>query len=267
MKSKGTLTTDLIQDLSNVRSAKRRSAAKKLRKRADPAAGPALLEALRREVKDPRTWETQYQMIMALGTSGYKAAVPFLLELTGRELEYMVCVAIGDALVRLNADREKEVLRILSLGHRCLAEGALRATAMLRLDLSESAVESLIRRVSNPENEQLQFWAAAAAPGWDARIVESFLRDCTRSERRETREAAQAALRKSYLDWNPLSSRATSMIKTVVQGAAPEERTALPSVRRASDVLFPLNRYKLGRYAFFQSPEGRLETRLVAANR
>jgi hypothetical protein len=56
----------LMSQLQSPHSPKRRSAAKKLRKLGDPVAGPALLEALKHELPDPRTWETQYQMIMAL---------------------------------------------------------------------------------------------------------------------------------------------------------------------------------------------------------
>jgi HEAT repeat protein len=61
-----TLEKALIQ-LSDRASAKRRSAAKRLGKLADETAGPALLHALQREIGDRRTWETQYEMIMALG--------------------------------------------------------------------------------------------------------------------------------------------------------------------------------------------------------
>jgi HEAT repeat protein len=194
----------LVEEISNARSAKRRAAAKILRKLADPVAGPAIEEALRKEIQDPRTWETQYQMIMALGECRYAPSIPLLLDLSRRELERMVYVAVGDALVRLSSDREKELLRILSSGNAGLAEGALRAVAMLRLGLSTEAIESVIAHVAKPENEPLRFWVAAAAPGWDGPRVEAFLRDCVRSARKETREAAQAALEKKYLKWNPL---------------------------------------------------------------
>jgi HEAT repeat protein len=57
----------LIAQLQDKNSAKRRSAARLIRKRGDESAGPALLEALKIELEDSRTWETQYQMIMAIG--------------------------------------------------------------------------------------------------------------------------------------------------------------------------------------------------------
>jgi HEAT repeat protein len=68
----------LVEQLASPQSAKRRSAAKKLRKLKAAEAGPALLAALERELQDARTWETQYQMVMALGECGHRAALPFL---------------------------------------------------------------------------------------------------------------------------------------------------------------------------------------------
>ena len=92
---------DLAAQLVDKRSAKRRAAAKKLRKRRDPAAGPALTAALDAEIADKRTWETQYQMIMALAESGVHDVLPLLREVAAMDLEPMVLIAVGDALVRL----------------------------------------------------------------------------------------------------------------------------------------------------------------------
>jgi len=53
-----------------------------LRKLQAASAGSLLLTALQREMQDPRTWETQYQMIMALGACGCPPALPYLQTLT-----------------------------------------------------------------------------------------------------------------------------------------------------------------------------------------
>src|SRR5690242_7767306 len=100
-KSSNALRTasELLRDK---RSPRRRFDAKKLRALADPSAGPALLDALHRELRDSRTWETQYQMIMALGTCGWHPALPDLRRFARRKLQSnMVYVALGDAIVRL----------------------------------------------------------------------------------------------------------------------------------------------------------------------
>ena len=107
MTAKIRLTHKVVVQLSDAHSAKRRAAAKAIRKLGDPFAGPAIVNALRKEIQDPRTWETQYQMIMALGECRYEPSIPLLLDLSARKHEYMVFVAIGDALVRLSVERER----------------------------------------------------------------------------------------------------------------------------------------------------------------
>jgi HEAT repeat protein len=72
---------EIVAQLGDKKSAKRRSAAKKLRKLNYVDVGSSILSALEAELKDVRTWETQYQMIMAIGECGYKPALPFLNEL------------------------------------------------------------------------------------------------------------------------------------------------------------------------------------------
>src|SRR3954463_14583297 len=115
---------EAIALLHHKQSAKRRSGAKRLRKLRQPEAGPALLAALRDEVRDPRTWETQYQMIMALAESGYGPALPYLEELSGQPFEAtMVYPALGDALVRLgsaSAGDAEPVLRVMAGGNERL---------------------------------------------------------------------------------------------------------------------------------------------------
>lgn len=198
----------LIDQLSHAASSKRRQAAKCLRGLGDPAAGPSLLEALRRELKDPRTWETQYQMIMALGECHCEGALPVLRDLASQPLFHtMVLVAVGDALLRLSRrapDDPAPLLEILATANAPVIEGALRAVAMLRLKLDEHVVRIVIQYASKPENEARRFWVAAAAAGWRGQDVEDFLHRCSQSGSHETRNAAAAALTGQYLKWRPL---------------------------------------------------------------
>ena len=92
---------ELLEQLKDKKSAKRHSAAKKLRKLGNVGAGPYLLKALQNELKDTRTWETQYQLIMAIGECEYKKALSFIKEISKRDFDAtMVYMAIGDAIVR-----------------------------------------------------------------------------------------------------------------------------------------------------------------------
>jgi hypothetical protein len=207
--------TEAIDVLKHPLSAKRRSGAKALRKLQEPAAGPALLQALRDEVTDTRTWETQYQMIMALGACRYVPAVPFLQELAGRGFEAtMVYVAIGDALVRLAATEDsmwKTLMDLVRTGNEGLAYGACQAMAVLRLVPPRAIIEQLLEfanRFPLDESEAInqRFWIAAAAPGWldHCPAVRPFLDVCATSKNSQLKLAAEAALQGKYRKWSPL---------------------------------------------------------------
>jgi HEAT repeat protein len=202
-------TSRAIAELAAKTSPRRRAAAKRLRRLRDPAAGPALLAALRREVLDPRTWETQYQMIMALAESNYRPALPYLRELARESFEAtMVYVALGDAIVRLGRDSPEDaapVLDLMGTGNPMLIDGAFRAVAMLRLRLDAEAIGQIVNYVSAlPAEHHLRFWVAAAAPGWDHPGVSPFLQACAAGPRDDVRTAATAAQQKQYLTWRPL---------------------------------------------------------------
>lgn len=210
-----TASADAIDLLRHSQSAKRRSGAKTLRKLQEPAAGPALLQALRDEVPDARTWETQYQLVMALGACRHAAAAPFLQELAGRRFDAtMVYVAIGDALVRLAAPEEgtwKALMDLVRSGNEGLAYGACQAMAMLRLLPPAALIEQLIEFANrSPLHESRtlnqRLWIAAAAPGWLERspAVAPFLQVCVTSKNSELKLAAEAALQGKYRKWNPL---------------------------------------------------------------
>ncbi|MFC8594148.1 HEAT repeat domain-containing protein [Streptomyces atroolivaceus] len=204
------LTLDeAVAQLDDRSSAKRRAAAKRLRKLAVTAAGPALLLALQREVLDLRTWETQYQMAMALGACGHRPAVPFLSDLTQRPLEAtMVYVALGDSIVRLRGAEEGVSVPVrwcLDSGTPMLADGALRAVAMLRAVPDPETVDYILDFLA-PLNSHdgLRFWAAAAAAGWPGERVRAFLERCEAGPRTDVADAAATSLEGKYQTYRPL---------------------------------------------------------------
>lgn len=200
----------LIEQLGNKSSAKRRSAAKKLRKLKVKEAGPALLIALESELKDKRTWETQYQMIMALGESGYIESLDFLLQLAEQEFEAtMVYVAIGDAITRLNLSKKGNInlsIKILNESNNLMIiNGILRAIAMLQLIPEDNIIEKLISYgLHLAQDNNSRVWIAAAASGWQIGTTKKFLNECIESENQQIKRAAEAALKNKYLKWSPL---------------------------------------------------------------
>jgi len=200
---------EIIAQLGDKKSPKRRSAAKKLRKLKDVEAGPSILAALEAELKDIRTWETQYQMIMAIGECGYKPALPFLNILAKQNFEStMVYIAIGDAIVRLSIENKRDatpIFKLISTGNDSLIDGALRAMAMLRMVPSESQIENIIDYVAAREsNLGVHIWVLAAAPGWSGSKLKEYLDYCSGSPQIELTSAVELARKNQYKKWSPL---------------------------------------------------------------
>jgi hypothetical protein len=201
--------------LTHPRSPKRRSGAKRLRRLADPRACPAVLAALQHEVRDARTWQTQYQLIMALGACACRATLPYLQRLTAEHFAAtMVYVALGDALVRLGRaapDDPTPVQALLASGNGPLSYGALQAVATLRLKLPDAVVRDIVAFATAPQLNASPFMCdvhtalrqvvAVAAAGWEGPHVEAYLHLCEQMPQTYIRGAAQAALRQQYYRW------------------------------------------------------------------
>lgn len=180
-------------------SAKRRSAARRLHTLADEAAGPALLEALRREVGNRRTWETTYEMVMALGACGHVPAVGFLTELAQRPTDdTALYAALGDSIVRLRGPREGFAAPLewcLDSGNPSLVDGALHAVAAVRAPLDAATVDRVLD-VLDPLDpyDGLRHWAAVAAAEWPGDRVTTFLATCAAGPRADVADAAATSL-------------------------------------------------------------------------
>ena len=199
----------LLARLIAPQAATRRTAARMLRKLKIQATGPSVLSALKWEINDPKAWETQYQMIMALGECGYAEALPYLRGLSkSPRSKTMLGVALGDAIVRLSREHEHDaapVLEILAGPDRDLIDGAFRAMAMLRMvPLPEARAPILAFADHLPADDPLKLWVAAAAAGWEGTDVRGFLDRCRDSSREDVRKAAAASSAGEYLKWSPL---------------------------------------------------------------
>lgn len=206
--------------LSHALSANRRSGAKQLRKLGDARAGDALLEALKKEIQDVRTWETQYQMVMAIGECDVKAALPYLHELAAQPFEAtMFYSALGDALLRLSRKTPNDadvVLDNIDGGNPSLICGSLQAVAMLRMVPSQTVIAKIIvytlaayaktAHIKTGSDWSI-VWALRAAPGWHGTEVDQFLKTCAEisfEQNQQIHSATQLALAKKYDKWSPL---------------------------------------------------------------
>ena len=189
-----------ITQLTDRASAKRRSAARRLGKLADEKAGPALLHALQRETRNRRTWETQYEMITALGACSYWPAIGFLAELAQQPTDATALhLALGDSIVRLRSPREGFAAPLewcLHRGDPSLVDGALRAVAALRPVLDARTVDRVLDFLDPlGPYDGLRFWAAAAAAEWPVDRVRTFLERCARGPRADVADAAATSMK------------------------------------------------------------------------
>jgi hypothetical protein len=208
---------EAIELLNNSKSLKRESAAKRLRKMCIPESGEALLQALQKEVKDKRTWSTQYHLIAALGVVGYQEALPFLWDLTSRDLHAAILyLALGDAIFRLSL-RKKPAAEVweevLQTHNSMFLNGALRAIALLKLVPNDATIQSIIAVASQPEHVDdvrgypgdrsgLRYWVAVASAGWKTELVNDFLSECLLISNTSLKHAAESALRRKYVKWD-----------------------------------------------------------------
>jgi hypothetical protein len=201
---------DAIDQLGASASPKRRSAALRLRRLAQPSAGPAIFHALKVEVLDDRTWETQYQMAMAVGLCGYLPALAWLKEFAGRlPSDSALAVGVGDAIVRLSYAEDGNLASVkwaMGRGRRGLTDGAFRAIAMARLvpppDLLGEILEFL---APLPPHDGLRFWPAAAAADWPEAVgLRTTLEAWTVLPRSDVAQAAADSLAGVRKEYRPL---------------------------------------------------------------
>jgi len=210
------MSTKFKQDidlLSDLRSPKRCAAAKRLRKLADPAAGPALVAALKKEIEDRRTWETQYQMIMALGACNYKKALRFMESLSPDDFCVMVQIAIGDAIVRLSRKDDHDAsaaIRLIKDNQPHYIHGAMQAVAMMRMVPNQQTIRQLVDyglSRSSHDNKDAVVWLLRAAPGWPEPLVAPLLKKWGASEslgNQQVDYAVELLRKRKYYRWSPL---------------------------------------------------------------
>jgi hypothetical protein len=207
-------TQALTEQLNDLKSAIRRSAAKKIRKSGDPDAGQALLTALQKELEDQRTWETQYQMIMALGHCRYIAATEYLESLSREGRFGMVQIAIGDAIFRLSGGASGDLskaLEFIERGDVDLIHGAFQAMAMERvIPAHEDQAQKIIDygcSLKLGQNDWAVIWLLRAVPGWPVSLVEPLLSHWSTVAfiaQQQIHGAVELARKQKYDKWSPL---------------------------------------------------------------
>ena len=196
----------IIEDLSDSKSAKRRSAAKKVGKLGLIEAGDSLFSAWKKEQQDQRTWETQGEMINALGKLGYKKAQDEIYRICKENVEHdMVTIMSARAYVRLtrNSIEDSEpVLDLLSFAKFSVATGVFDALGFDRMVFDEDEISSILKYAIEFSYEKgfgdPRRGLIVAAAGWRGSEVSKFLESCLSSSYKVISEAAEKSLRGEY---------------------------------------------------------------------
>jgi hypothetical protein len=198
---------ELIADLSSPKSAVRRRAAKHIGSRGDAKAGEPLWNAYQKERLDKRTWETQRDMIDALGRLGVREAASDLWLICERNEKHdAITQAAARAWVRITRVDPSDVgpvLRLLEFAKFSVAFGAFEVLGGDRVLVDNKTAAILLRhaaRFSYVEGcGDPRFGIAIAAAGWPAEQVRPFLEECMRSPCSGLVHAAESALKRKYI--------------------------------------------------------------------
>lgn len=121
------------EDLLSNKSVKRRGAAKKIGKSKIKSLEQLLLDAYIKEREDSRTWETQTEMIKALGKLDCKAAIPYLKEIVDiNKDEDTITAYAALSYIRLTRNDVNDmavILDFLENGNAMIFSGAVMAMA------------------------------------------------------------------------------------------------------------------------------------------
>lgn len=200
----------LFEQLMDSKSAIRRSAAKKLRKIGDPFAGSNLLVALEKEVKNRKTWETQYQMIMALGYCGYRESFSFLESLSKKENVGMVQMALGNSLFRLShvSNSIEKVIDFIEENDHYLVCGALQVIAEEKIIPSSNEIDLIIDYGYSLSSDYAEctcaVWLLRSFPGWPIEKVDPLIDHFSSNSYPEQRlidESLEFARQREYRSW------------------------------------------------------------------
>lgn len=209
---------EAVELLRNPKALKRESGAKRLRKLGLSEAGNAVFEALRRELKDKRTWSAKYHLIVTIGVLKHLPALPLLWELAVQETDATILyLALGDALMRLllsdGVTPAEAWAAILKTQRPMLFDGALRAIALLKLVPDTETIHSMLAVAANPgfveqihgypgDPSGIHYWAAVASAGWPQDLTREFLVSCQNINSTSLQHAAELALKRKYVKWD-----------------------------------------------------------------
>jgi hypothetical protein len=171
--------------------------------------GDDLFQAYLEERKDVRTWETQMEMVKALGLIDYKKALEEVKAICEEnEKDSMLTIIAAQAYVRLkrkSINDASPAIELLKFGGHSIAEGTYDALGYDKMLPSDEEIIQLIKLSEKvefkvqPQFDDPRYGLAAAAAGWRKDLVSDFLSDCLLSSDEPLKYVAANALKGKYV--------------------------------------------------------------------
>ncbi len=188
------MTTEEIKiKLQSTKSADRKRAAKEIGKLKLIDFADDLYQAYIKESKDKRTWETQVEMILALGYLDYKNALTEINQIVRANVPNdMITSAAAQSYVRLKRKSLNDAtptLELLKFGGLSIVDGCLNPLGYDRMKPDENQIKELIKLSwdLHKHKDRLgheggycdpRYGIAAACAGWDKQLTKDFLEYC-----------------------------------------------------------------------------------------
>lgn len=185
--------TEIIELLRDKKTRVRRKGALKIAKLKLVALGDELFEAYLKEIEDERTWETQTEMIVALGVIEYKKAKDQLRKIIDKNyLTHLITTEATTAYVRIcrtSLHDVKTVFELLEFGNYAIITGAFAALAKDKMQPAPEEIKRLFE-IAKDMNKRADYAGqeyglhdprlnlANACGNWDVNITKDFLEYC-----------------------------------------------------------------------------------------
>ena len=173
--------------MNSSKSEIRRKAAIRIRELNLVELGDNLYNAYQKEKQDKRTWETQTQMIRALGTIGYKKALPEINTIIEKNEKLdMITFVAALSYVRLMKKSPNDVLPIIYLmkeGQLSVLCGAMAALTFDNMVPTDKEIAEIIKTIESFDEDKIHVkgvhdprkYLISAMSLWKIELTQSFL--------------------------------------------------------------------------------------------
>lgn len=209
------MTIDEIKSkLQSTKSADRRRAAVEIGKTKLTDLADDLYRAYLVEATDTRTWETQVQMILALGLLDYKIALKEIEQIVRtNKPNDMITYAAAQSYVRLKRQSLTDAspaLELLQFGGLSTVDGCLNPLGYDKMQPDEKQIKELIKLSwdLHKHKDRLgqesgycdpRYGLAAACAGWDRQLTRAFLEHCLATGDTPLKYVSENSLKGKYV--------------------------------------------------------------------